>query len=1037
MIHHCCNGVPSPPRDPANLPRILINAGEGKAPIDIMRIFCLDPDDQLAKMGDTLKEIVLPPDVYPPEWDKRDLVTDEIIRQALLQTGSQLIKETTKPKWTKSGERSQLLRCKYGRTFYDSTFGGQKRTNQEVYNNHTVDGPSVYKHGIRQDRIVNKGKASRGPEGKKMVRRSETEKPCSEDKCPFQIKVTLKRDQHFVLKTTTWDYAKHNHIMVPISEMVISTKRLSPTEKENIEVLCRYAGNGSARNIFHHTSDFNLSPQQLDYVSKRNDCHPNASNATKLMSHLREEVEKKTIRYIALYHQVKDTSLLAISKAQKKKELEEIRERLARRPMEGRPGELRETELELRKIQDSPELSAAEFSLDVSAKDSSGETKDTFKIDSTLDKLALGAALSSFRGKLSVGQKVLLAVAWCHEDERHLFELFPEVLMFDVTYQTNNEGRPLGVTCSPDGNMDVFSPIRAFLPSECKWVFSWFFGTAIPTLLGTEPLKRTQLVLSDGDSKIYNAFEAHRDRFYPQAVHGLCMYHLVNKGLEKLKSNLIGLDEKEVKDLLMHFRAWIFSWTRVGGVETEDEFQISKKLCFAWLKDVSTDEKGSRAMKHNAVILSDHLEKYILHHKERWFLPGREGRMTLDQKTTSALEGLNHTIKCKSSKNVAPNMTLLQSFRTQYDQVKSWMTQWFRNTWRYHKRTSLCVSGSPTASKVNMRCESQVQKNMEQAQYYACRPLTSLEIQVVRLPGTAPAFCQDCTGSEVCGSCNTGSPVAKFARRRKITFTPLPGDSFSVTCKDCLDFPTTGIPCRHFARLTKIEPEHVHIRWHRAYPALYKRDTCEKETEDFIRRQRDRRLIVSRAQYERMMKAAKDGEQMYPEEVFNQDIFANGDSHCFQNTPNGRVFHGSVHGSVPAQDNMGDEDHLLSQEVGLPDTGSESASEPGDRTPYLTGHTHNDLVAALTVMTGQANRNPQVKALLCNLFYEMQEKFHEGSSKILNTDVDFTGEYVSVCPQVGGGRRAVRIRSASEPQRQPGKKQRMAQTGLSTESIIN
>ena len=86
------------------------------------------------------------------------------------------------------------------------------------------------------------------------------------------------------------------------------------------------------------------------------------------------------------------------------------------------------------------------------------------------DHLSLGAILEPIRNRLTVGKKVLLAVAWCREDELPLFDLYPEVLMFDVTFGTNNEGRPMGITASPDGDMNVFTPIRAFLPSQCRWV---------------------------------------------------------------------------------------------------------------------------------------------------------------------------------------------------------------------------------------------------------------------------------------------------------------------------------------------------------------------------------------------------------------------------------------------------------------------------------------------------------------------------------------------------------------------------------------
>lgn len=71
--------------------------------------------------------------------------------------------------------------------------------------------------------------------------------------------------------------------------------------------------------------------------------------------------------------------------------------------------------------------------------------------------------------ELSEGQKILLAVAWCTEDEWRLFEMFLEVLMFDVTYQTNAEAQPLGLATGINQSMNVFTPFRVFMPSECQW----------------------------------------------------------------------------------------------------------------------------------------------------------------------------------------------------------------------------------------------------------------------------------------------------------------------------------------------------------------------------------------------------------------------------------------------------------------------------------------------------------------------------------------------------------------------------------------
>jgi len=59
---------------------------------------------------------------------------------------------------------------------------------------------------------------------------------------------------------------------------------------------------------------------------------------------------------------------------------------------------------------------------------------------------------------VQVGQKILLGAAWHREDERTLFEKHPEVLMFDVTHQTNDEKRPLGIAAVVDQNMEIVTP---------------------------------------------------------------------------------------------------------------------------------------------------------------------------------------------------------------------------------------------------------------------------------------------------------------------------------------------------------------------------------------------------------------------------------------------------------------------------------------------------------------------------------------------------------------------------------------------------
>ena len=267
--------------------------------------------------------------------------------------------------------------------------------------------------------------------------------------------------------------------------------------------------------------------------------------------------------------------------------------------------------------------------------------------------------------------------------ERQFFRKFPEVLMLDVTMGTNNQGRPLLVSCSPGPDMKTFTPMRSFLPSQCRWVFDWLLTSAIPLLLGEEALRRTQLVLSDGDPKIYGAFDAAKSKYFPNAIHGLCIFHLVTKPLQVMRSSLKALDHPDVKYQLKIFKMWVLSWMRLGGVESEQEYQISRKLMLDWLETyqknmVHTCQKNMNlheALKHNSVLLMEFFRTSIEYQKDRWFFPNRKNKLHLQQKATSSLEGTNHTIKVKASKPVAPNMSMTRSVITQNEQCESIMTE--------------------------------------------------------------------------------------------------------------------------------------------------------------------------------------------------------------------------------------------------------------------------------------------------------------------------------------------------------------------------
>ena len=110
-----------------------------------------------------------------------------------------------------------------------------------------------------------------------------------------------------------------------------------------------------------------------------------------------------------------------------------------------------------------------------------------------------------------------MSIAWAIPCERRLFEMFPEVIVFDTTNKTNNESRLLLTMAGKDSNGKMFTFLRAFLPNEKGWVFRWVFSIVFPQLFGNIILKLIQVIITDGDSQEYNQLDNVISEFMPHA----------------------------------------------------------------------------------------------------------------------------------------------------------------------------------------------------------------------------------------------------------------------------------------------------------------------------------------------------------------------------------------------------------------------------------------------------------------------------------------------------------------------------------------
>ena len=361
--------------------------------------------------------------------------------------------------------------------------------------------------------------------------RTSTLKNSPKETCPFQIYIQLDEGKCWYIKD--WNgFAWHNHRCMGKDEMRHRMKVLPPEEAKKSAIFARHGGIAATKAVQKEMSDFQFSACQLRHNKDSYDIIQGIklppprnekgqdlaiSDAENLLRHLTVERERGRLSYVVLKHDIKNSTLHTIRKNDHKRMDATVNNGKTSCTTDG--------------------AAAMTLELETFAHDGASSSR-TISLSSS-DETAVKSMLAPIYQELQVGQQIMLAVAWCRDDERRLFELYPEVLLFDVTFGTNREGRPLGMSCAFDQNMNTFVPVRVYMPSECQWVFQWIFESAIPSLFPKDALDRVQLFLTDGDAKMYDAFDQCRVKHYPNAIHGLCLHHLL-----QLLKKLAGLRDR-------------------------------------------------------------------------------------------------------------------------------------------------------------------------------------------------------------------------------------------------------------------------------------------------------------------------------------------------------------------------------------------------------------------------------------------------------------------------------------------------------------
>ena len=204
--------------------------------------------------------------------------------------------------------------------------------------------------------------------------------------------------------------------------------------------------------------------------------------------------------------------------------------------------------------------------------------------------------VETWRKKLKVGNdnKILVAFAWCHDDELQNAIKFPEFWACDTTFGVTKEQRNLFLMAGIDGNNKVFTIFHCFMPSKEARAYNWALRIAFKNLVGEHALSFNQCIASDAELAMYTPIRAMIDSVpcMKKSHHRLDKYHLLNKEWkDNVSTKVTGEKQKKVIGKYFAMLGNIFDY-----VESEEEM----KACFNHFQRYYKATKKS--LKSEAVI---------------------------------------------------------------------------------------------------------------------------------------------------------------------------------------------------------------------------------------------------------------------------------------------------------------------------------------------------------------------------------------------------------------------------------------------------
>lgn len=433
--------------------------------------------------------------------------------------------------------------------------------------------------------------------------------------------------------------------------------------------------------------------------------------------------------------------------------------------------------------------------------------------------------------------RILLAIAWTKDVARKKFAMYPEITISDVTYSTNSEKRPLLLSCGKDSNGHAFTHTWAFLPSESRWVFDWFFGTAMPALHSRDVLAKTELHVTDEDRQEYSAYLSHcgPGKIYEKARLRLCVFHKLNRNLVTHKdwvSSIASLKENNISggiefDMIV---GWLHAFC--SEYETKEESEFSQLLLQQYFEEDDDLHSGSMGDEFKQK-LRDWIKACFDSQKDILFNYNYIKAFTLLIKTSGIVEGENKSIK-RSSGGARPKDALDVSFgRMSSLHDKRERKKSRENAHSLMQQVTVCdssdLSGTETQNQLNKWAFIQLWKEYEAACEYCLYCIDNRHFFVKyrykeSSKDVSPEKTNDLPRIRLMARRRWYHP--RFERTRLVKFHHTEEKGiFTITCT-CYFYKKMGMCCRHIYRVICREPAptDVAIRHHRIFEFYYGRD---------------------------------------------------------------------------------------------------------------------------------------------------------------------------------------------------------------------